>query len=171
MRPLTTTSRYSNDLSFYKHATTVLHISVTCLQKFALDYLQEHIGSTNSLNVYCTQQVYKVIGATLPSMSKENVQTIRYKKIHCCRIVIFKFITFCPSSEISSRFVANSQLSTNLIATACDMVVFCIQQQVADEDKARKEAAEWAGEIISSSGEFLSIHLRKQVCTILYFTG
>lgn len=165
MRPLTTTSRYSNSLS-YKHAKTVLHICFTCLQKFALDYLQENIGSTNSVNVYCIQQVYKVIGATLPSMSKENVQTIRYIKIHCSRIVILKFITFYPSSEISSRFVANSQLSTNVITTACDMVVFCIQQQVADEDKARKEAAEWAGEIISSSGEFLSIHLRKQVCTM-----
>jgi hypothetical protein len=66
-------------------------------------------------------------------------------------------------SEISSRFVAHSQLSTNLIATACDMVVFCIQQQIAEENNARKEAAEWAGEILSSCGEFLSIHLRKQV--------
>jgi len=166
MRTLTTTSRYSNSLSFFKQSKTILHICFTCLKKFALDYLQEHIGSTNSVSVYCIQQVYKVIGATLPSMSKENVQTIRYIRIHRSRILIFKSITFYLFSEISSHFVAHSQLSTNLIATACDMVVFCIQQQIAAEDEARKEAAEWAGKIISSSGEFLSIHLRKQVCTI-----
>ena len=73
-------------------------------------------------------------------------------------------------SEISSRFVAHSQISTNLIATACDMVVFCIQQQTEDENNARNEAAEWAGEMISSCGEFLSNQLRKQVNTIQIIT-
>lgn len=58
------------------------------LKKFALSYLQENIGSTNPVNVYCIQQVFKVIGATLPSMSKENVQTIRY--INFTRLINFK---------------------------------------------------------------------------------
>ena len=142
------------------------------LKKFALSYLQENIGSTNPVNVYCIQQVFKVIGATLPSMSKENVQTIRY--INFTRLINFKK-TFKDNyfyyvlRDISSRFVAHSHLPTNVIPTACDMVVFCIQQQIADENDARKEAAEWAREIIFSCGEFLSVHLRKQVCTSQYF--
>ena len=49
-----------------------------------------------------------------------------------------------------------------MITTACDMVVFCIQQQ-EDEEQARREAASWAKEVVASCGEFLSGHLRKQV--------
>lgn len=111
------------------------------VKKFTLDYLHENVSSQNPVIVCCLQQVYKTIGACLPSMNKENIQTVR---------------------TISSRSVAHCQLPTNLISTVCDMVVYCIQQQVKDENEAQKEAALWAGEIISDCGEFLSSHLRKQ---------
>ncbi|XP_057375119.1 condensin-2 complex subunit D3-L-like [Daphnia carinata] len=111
------------------------------VKKFTLDYLHENISSQNPVIVCCLQQVYKTIGACLPSMNKENIETVR---------------------TISSRSVAHCHLPTNLISTVCDMVVYCIQQQVKDESEAQKEAALWAGEIISDCGEFLSSHLRKQ---------
>lgn len=64
---------------------------------------------------------------------------------------------------LSGRFVASFQLPSTLIPTACDTVVFCIQLQIEDENDARKEAALWAAEILSSCGEYLSNHLRKSV--------
>lgn len=70
---------------------------------------------------------------------------------------------FLLYSGISSRFLSSFRLPTNLIATACDMVVFCIQNQIQDEEVARKEAASWAEEVLSNCGEFLSNHLRKSV--------
>ncbi|KAI9554187.1 hypothetical protein GHT06_019459 [Daphnia sinensis] len=111
------------------------------VKKFTLDYLHENVSSQNPVIVCCLQQVYKTIGACLPSMNKESIQIIR---------------------TISSRSVAHCHLPTNLISTVCDTVVYCIQQQVKDETEAQKEAALWAGEIISDCGEFLSSHLRKQ---------
>lgn len=65
-------------------------------------------------------------------------------------------------SALSGRFVANFQLPTNLITTACDVVIFCIQHD-KDENDARREAGLWATEILHSCGEYLSCHLRKPV--------
>lgn len=50
------------------------------------------------------------------------------------------------------------------------MVVYCIQQQIEDENVARTEAAAWATEVLATSGDFLSVHLRKQVSTIPFLT-
>ena len=47
------------------------------------------------------------------------------------------------------------------------MVVFCIQQQEKDEEAARREAAAWAKEVVTTCGDFLSGHLRKQVTNFL----
>ncbi len=47
------------------------------------------------------------------------------------------------------------------------MVVFCIQQQGDNEEAARKEASDWAKEILTASGEYLNGHLRKQVNILL----
>ena len=41
-----------------------------------MEYLEKNLGSTDQATIFCIQQVYKVIGASLPNMSKENLRTI-----------------------------------------------------------------------------------------------
>ena len=53
-------------------------LNILFVQKFSIDYLQDHIGSTTPVTVYCIHQIYKILGASLPSMSRDNVQTVRY---------------------------------------------------------------------------------------------
>ena len=77
------------------------------------------------------------------------------------RVVLLRF--FGRGLAELSRGRAAVQLPSDVISCACDLVVYCIQQEYSDEDAARKEAARWAEDILQSCGEYLGIHLRKQV--------
>lgn len=74
---------------------------------------------------------------------------------------------FSVIRNTSIRYIASFHLATDLIPAACDTVVFCIQQQGENEEAARKEASDWAKEILTTSGEYLNVRCRKQVNIIL----
>lgn len=42
-----------------------------------MQYLENHLDSTDPGTVYCLQQIYKIIGATIPSMNEEQRDKIR----------------------------------------------------------------------------------------------
>lgn len=76
--------------------------------------------------------------------------------------------TLHTNRSLSTRFVSNFSLPLELIAPACDMTIYCIQQQCEKEDDARKAATVWGTEILISCGEYLRNHLRKSVFLFIF---
>lgn len=111
------------------------------------------------------QQVYKILGCSVPSMNSEDRQLIRY--VHSPVVCVFTCNDFSFHRSILSQQIESFNLSTELIGAACDLVVFCIQQESEDEEITRKESVSWATTVLSSCGEYLSTNLRRQVTSTM----
>ena len=66
-----------------------------------MDYLQQNLRATNSSTVYCIQQVYKILGATLPNMGMEDRQLIRYVSLISDNYLL---LPLSDSASVSTQF-------------------------------------------------------------------